>query len=89
MGQIVPSHFSPVVDSYARSNPREFAQDIMYKNSIEYKDLLDDAIEKLDVEYFKIEDLIGKTKIVKNLNLPDDFSVYTRRIFKNYVIDLK
>jgi hypothetical protein len=38
---------------------------------------------------FKIEDLIGKTKIVKNLNLPDDFSVYTRRIFKNYVIDLK
>ncbi|MGK0469150.1 MAG: DNA helicase-2/ATP-dependent DNA helicase PcrA [Clostridium sp.] len=40
------------------SGESEFASDIMYKNSIEYKYLLDDAIEKLDVEYFKIEDLI-------------------------------
>ncbi|MBK5239655.1 MAG: AAA family ATPase [Clostridium sp.] len=37
---------------------REFVQDIMYKNSKEYKYLLDDAIEKLDIDYFKIEDLI-------------------------------
>jgi len=29
MGQIDPSQFSPVVESYARSNPREFGQDIM------------------------------------------------------------
>ncbi|MGH4119364.1 HelD family protein [Clostridium sp.] len=40
------------------SGESEFAQDIMYKNSKEYKYLLDDAIEKLDVDYFKIEDLI-------------------------------
>lgn len=37
---------------------------------------------------FKIEELIGKTITVKNLNLPDIFSVYTRRIFKNYVIKI-
>jgi len=39
------------------SGESEFTEDIMYKNSIEYKDFLDDAVEKLGKEYFKIEDL--------------------------------
>ena len=37
----------------------------------------------------KISDLIGKSKIVKNLNLPKNISVYTRRVFKNYVMEYK
>jgi hypothetical protein len=36
----------------------------------------------------KISDLIGKTKIINNVNY-DKFSVYTRRLFKNYVIEYK
>ena len=36
----------------------------------------------------KINDLIGKTVTVKNVSY-DNFSVYTRRLFKNYVIELK
>ena len=34
----------------------------------------------------KISELIGKTKIIKDINY-DKFSVYTRRLFKNYVIE--
>jgi hypothetical protein len=36
----------------------------------------------------KINDLVGKTVTVKNVSY-DNFSVYTRRLFKNYVIELK
>ena len=36
----------------------------------------------------KINELIGKTKIINNINY-DKFSVYTRRLFKNYVIEYK
>ena len=36
----------------------------------------------------KISDLVGKTKVIKDINY-DNFSVYTRRIFKNYVIEYK
>ena len=36
----------------------------------------------------KINDLVGKTVTVKNVYY-DNFSVYTRRLFKNYVIELK
>ena len=36
----------------------------------------------------KIDDLVGKTVTVKNIYY-DNFSVYTRRLFKNYVIELK
>jgi hypothetical protein len=36
----------------------------------------------------KISDLIGKTKIIDNINY-GKFSVYTRRLFKNYVIEYK
>jgi hypothetical protein len=37
----------------------------------------------------KISDLIGAAKTFRSLDLPDTFSVYTRRIFKNYVIEIK
>jgi len=36
----------------------------------------------------KINDLIGKTKTIKDIEY-DKFSVYTRRLFKNYVIEYK
>ena len=35
-----------------------------------------------------INDLVGKNKIIKNVDY-DNFSVYTRRLFKNYVIEYK
>ena len=34
-----------------------------------------------------VSDLVGKKKIIKDLDLPERFSIYTRRIFKNYVLD--
>ena len=34
-----------------------------------------------------IESLIENKRILTDINLPEDFSVYTRRIFKNYVIE--
>jgi hypothetical protein len=37
----------------------------------------------------KISDLISKSKIIKNVDVPSKFSVYTRRVFKNYVIEHK
>jgi hypothetical protein len=37
----------------------------------------------------KISDLVGKTVTVNNLDCPPKFSVYTRRLFKNYVIEYK
>jgi hypothetical protein len=33
-----------------------------------------------------VSDLVEKKKIFKDIELPDRFSVYTRRIFKNYVL---
>jgi len=36
----------------------------------------------------KIEDLVGKEKTFYNLDLPDRFSIYTRRLFKNYVLEI-
>jgi hypothetical protein len=37
----------------------------------------------------KISDLVGKKFVLKNLELPTKFSVYTRRLFKNYVMEIK
>lgn len=37
---------------------------------------------------FKISDMVEKSVIVE-INVPDKFSVYTRRIFKNYVFEIK
>lgn len=36
----------------------------------------------------KINELVGKTVTIKNISY-DNFSVYTRRLFKNYVIEIK
>jgi hypothetical protein len=41
-----------------------------------------------DMFCVNINELVGKTKIIKNIN-NDKFSVYTRRLFKNYVIQYK
>ena len=35
----------------------------------------------------KISDLVGKTVTLKDLKFPKYFSVYTRRLFKNYMIE--
>ena len=37
----------------------------------------------------KIKDLEGKDKIFKNVPLSEKFSIYTRRLFKNYVLKIK
>lgn len=42
-----------------------------------------------DVIDFKIDDLIGKDMIYRNIELPARFSIFTRRLFKNYVMDIK
>lgn len=42
-----------------------------------------------DFVTFKIVDLIGKTQTFENLRVPPKFSVYTRRVFQNYVIEIK
>lgn len=42
-----------------------------------------------DIVKFTINDLIGNTKIINNIVLPKRFSIFTRRIFKNYVMDIK
>ena len=36
-----------------------------------------------------IDDIIGSAKIVKDLILPEHHSIYTRRLFKNYVVEYK
>lgn len=38
---------------------------------------------------FKIDDIVGKSKTFKLNSIPDKFSIYTKRIFPNYVIDIK
>jgi hypothetical protein len=40
------------------------------------------------VNSVKLSDLVGKNKIIKNINY-ENFSVFTRRLFKNYVIEYK
>lgn len=43
----------------------------------------------IEVIEFAINDLIGSSKIIKNIEVPEKFSIFTRRIFKNYVMDVK
>ena len=33
-----------------------------------------------------VADLVEQKKIFENIELPERFSIYTRRIFKNYVL---
>lgn len=42
-----------------------------------------------EVINFTIDDLIENTKVYTNINVPERFSIFTRRIFKNYVMDIK
>ena len=37
----------------------------------------------------RISELIGGTKLEKDLDIPERFSVYTRRLFKKYVVEIK
>ena len=39
----------------------------------------------LETVSVKINELVGKSKIIENISY-ENFSVYTRRLFKNYVI---
>jgi len=36
-----------------------------------------------------IDDLVGNTMVFNNVVIPKKFSIYTRRIFKNYIMDVK
>lgn len=36
-----------------------------------------------------VSELVGKTKTFKNIELPETFSVYTCRLFDNYVLEVK
>ena len=36
-----------------------------------------------------IEELVGKSKTFKQMDLPEKFSVFTRRLLKNYVLEIK
>jgi hypothetical protein len=35
----------------------------------------------------KIQELVNNKKVIDNIDLPKNFSVYTRRLFKNYVVE--
>ena len=37
----------------------------------------------------KLSDIINNFKVIENVEAPEKFSLYTRRIFKNYLIDIK
>jgi len=37
----------------------------------------------------KLSDILGKSKTIKDLDLPPKFSIYTRRLFKNYILEIK
>lgn len=36
-----------------------------------------------------INELIGQRKIFREIEIPDEFSIYTRRLFKNYILEEK
>jgi hypothetical protein len=42
-----------------------------------------------DIIRFKIDDIVGKSKTYKLNTTPDRFSLYTKRIFPNYIIETK
>jgi len=37
----------------------------------------------------KLHDLVNNAKVVKDIKLPDSFSVYTRRLLKDYVLEVR
>ena len=42
-----------------------------------------------DMFTIQIQDIVGKAVTFKGFDLPEKFSVYTRRLFKNYIIEHK
>jgi hypothetical protein len=42
-----------------------------------------------DYVKFQVQDLVGETLTFENLNVPEKFSIYTKRIFQNYVLEIK
>jgi hypothetical protein len=42
-----------------------------------------------DIIRFKIDDIVGKSKTYKLNSTPEKFSLYTKRIFPNYIIETK
>lgn len=38
---------------------------------------------------FNLSELYGKKKIYENIDIPENFSIFTRRILKNYVVEIK
>jgi hypothetical protein len=38
---------------------------------------------------FTVNDLINKSVVIKDIELPKKFSVYTRRMFKDYILEVK
>jgi hypothetical protein len=42
-----------------------------------------------EIVRFKIEDIVGKSKTYKLKTTPEQFSIYTKRIFPNYIIEKK
>ena len=43
-------------------------------------------IEKFSIT---VDELVSKTKTISVKNFPEKFSIYTRRIFKNYMVEIK
>lgn len=43
----------------------------------------------LSLVTIRIEDLVENEKVFQNFKLPKKFSVYTKRLFKNYVLEVK
>jgi hypothetical protein len=41
----------------------------------------------VDIVSVKLDELINNKKVINNVELPIDFSIYTRRLFKNYVVE--
>jgi predicted transcriptional regulator len=41
----------------------------------------------VDIVSVKLDELIKNKKIISDIELPANFSVYTRRLFKNYVVE--
>jgi len=43
----------------------------------------------LEMLSLRVGDIISEKKVFKNVEMPEQFSVFTRRIFNNYVLEIK
>lgn len=75
----------------AISNTKKIKRQLDWAGDTKITLIISDYNDPNVLYYFislRIDDLIGKEKIIENLKLPEYFSVYTRRIFKNYILDI-